>query len=291
MRTTTILATALLALFTARQANAAGGTTPLPLRYEANGVYVHNGVTSQTLESSFGTNLLGLAFTGTNTYDFYSPPLLSPVTLTTTYNGGGVVAMTNTAPSSANDFQAGAMMIYYDYDPITGVDTLVANAGQAISPPQNITHGKMTVWTLIQNPLAANYTIPAGHLVHLSLIVNRISGNPGNFGQVLYNGPSGSTSIGLLPQNASLPLGWPLGSVATSPPSITSITALADPAVRINCTGAPGSQYLIQATTNLNSPSSWVTISTNTADTNGLFQLVDSDAPYYSCRFYRAKTP
>ena len=289
-KSTALITGTFLALACAHLA-AAPATTPLALRCETNGVFIHGGVTSRTLENSFGANPLGLAFTGTNTYDFYSPPLSAPITLTTSAKGGATIVMTNTAPTSANDFQAGAMMGFYDYDPVAGVDTLIVNAGNAISPPQNVNHGQMAQWSLIQNPLPANYTIPVGHEVHVVVIVSLISGNPGSYGQVLYNGPSGATTIALLPQNLSLPGGWPLGSVVTGPPQILSIVANPDPSMQLNCSGGGGGTYLIQATTNLASPSSWITISTNVAGTNGLFQFTDTGVTNYPCRFYRASTP
>ena len=291
MKTLTLLAASLVVLVSAHQARAVSGVTPLPLRYEASGVDLHGAVTSQTLEGSFGTNLLGLAFTDANIYDFYSPPLLTSVTLTTNYQGGGIVAMTNTAPTSANDFQAVAIMVYYDYDPVTGVDTQIANAGNAISTPQSVNHGKLAQWTLIHNPLSANYTIPAGHLVHVSLIVELISGNPGSYGQLLYNGPSSATTIGLLPENVSLSGGWPFGGVVTGPPSIVSITALGNQTVQLNCAGSSGGTYLIAVTPALGAGASWTCISTNVADTNGLFQFIDTDAANHISRFYRARTP
>ena len=275
-------------VLSARQAGAAGSTA-LPLRYEPNGVYLHGGVTSQTVESTFGNNPQGLPVTGTNTYDFYSPPLSAPFSLTTAAKAGGIVAVTNTAPTSANDFQVGAMMNYHDYDPVTGVETRVANAGQAISPPQNANHGKMALWTLIQNPLAANITIPVGHLIHVQISVAVISGNPGSYGQLLYNGPSGASTVALLPENLSVPLGWTAQSVAVGPPTIISIVGAPDHSMQLNCSGTASGSYLIQATTDLGSP--WVTISTNMANSSGLFQYVDTDAPNYSYRFYRASTP
>jgi hypothetical protein len=57
--------------------------------------------------------------------------------------------------------------------------------------------------------------------------------------------------------------------------------------VQLNFTGTPGSAYLIEAATTLTPPPDWTTLSTNSADTNGLFDFIDSGATNYSYRYYR----
>ena len=73
---------------------------PLPLRYDYNAVAIHNGLTSQTIATSYGTNRLGLAFTGTATYDFYSPPLTTSVSLQTNDQGNGLFTFTDYAAAN-----------------------------------------------------------------------------------------------------------------------------------------------------------------------------------------------
>src|SRR5438105_2999170 len=75
----------------------------LALRWE-RGTCVHQASTSQTVEAAYGTNLLALTFSGTATYNFYSPPLALPTALTTRDKGGGTIFMNNVSPSHANDF-------------------------------------------------------------------------------------------------------------------------------------------------------------------------------------------
>src|SRR5579859_4885528 len=92
-----IAAASVLVLVSALRANAA--STPLPLRYQPNGVYLYGGgLAGHMIENSFGTDRRALAFTGTSTYDFYSPPLLTGVTLTTSEKAGGTIVMSNSAP-------------------------------------------------------------------------------------------------------------------------------------------------------------------------------------------------
>lgn len=287
MKNSTLFATGIFALASAFQAAAI--STPLALRYESNGVYIHGGAISQTVETSFGTNLLGLAFTNTTTYDFYSPPVSTNVSLVPSDKGGGVIYMQNTGSTTANDFSVTGRMQYFDYDPVTGTDSLVVDT--TASPAKDCNHGQTVNWAIPNALLPASVVVRAGHMIHVAMTIGLVSGNPGNFGQVLYNGASGNSTVAYFPQNASIVLNWPLSSGSPTPPSILSINVLPDPAVRLNCSGGKGSTYMIQATTNLNSSSAWVTISTNTADTNGLFQFIDSNAANYSCRFYRAKTP
>ncbi len=139
-----ILAGSFLMLAGAREAGAA--STPLPLRSERNGVYIHNGVTSQTIETAFGTNLLGLAFTGTATYDFYSPPLSASLKLVPSDKGGGMIYMQNTGASATNDFTVSGQMRYFDYDPTTGTQNLLVDT--TASPANNVNHGQTVNWAI-----------------------------------------------------------------------------------------------------------------------------------------------
>ena len=70
------------------------------------------------------------------------------------------------------------------------------------------------------------------------------------------------------------------------PPAITSIVANPDGSVTLLFNGAANSTNIIQATSSLVAPVSWVNISTNVADAGGLWQFTDSNtAP--PARFYR----
>jgi fibronectin-binding autotransporter adhesin len=52
--------------------------------------------------------------------------------------------------------------------------------------------------------------------------------------------------------------------------------------------GQPGSNYVIQASTNL---MDWLPIGTNQADGSGLFQFIDANTMLFPMRFYRGLTP
>lgn len=293
MKTKSLILTvgSLLMLAGARQARGTDG--PLPLRYEYNGVAIHNGVTSLAIETAYGTNLLGLPFTSTTTYDFYSPPLMAAVWLPTSDEGQGTICLQNTSPTSANDFQVTGQMRYYDSNPVTGTETLIVDTGA--SAEQNVQHGQTANWDMNSVSLPANYTIPAGDLLHVAVTITVVSGNPGAGAQVLYNGSKGNTTIADVTYAASSnhggPLVWPLASSPKATPAILSISVAPDPAALITCGGTPGTTCFIQATTNPGDTSSWTTISTNIVGTNGLFTFIDCAVTNYPCRFYRAATP
>ncbi|HZV34137.1 MAG TPA: Ig-like domain-containing protein, partial [Verrucomicrobiae bacterium] len=73
--------------------------------------------------------------------------------------------------------------------------------------------------------------------------------------------------------------------------NITGLTTRPDGSVQISFAGVPNYYYLIEGTTNLSPPVTWTVLSTNQADTNGMFQFTDSGATNYPARFYRTAVP
>ncbi|MGO9585802.1 MAG: hypothetical protein ACLPYZ_00520 [Limisphaerales bacterium] len=57
--------------------------------------------------------------------------------------------------------------------------------------------------------------------------------------------------------------------------------------VTLSFVGVPGYVYQVDATTNLAPPVVWTTISTNTADISGQWQITDLQATNYPNQFYR----
>jgi hypothetical protein len=239
-----------------------------------------NSAIPQTVEPTPGTNSLSLPFSGTVTYDFFSPPLTSSISLTTAAKGGGVIYMRNTSSTTANDFGVSGRMQYFDYDPTTGIDTLIVDTGP--SGQKNVNHGQTVNWAIPNALLPVARTVPAGHLVHVAVTIGLLSGNPGAFGSLVYNASSGTQA--LFPQNQTI--GFPFGPL--TPPAPPSIVGSPVPGggFNITLTGAPGASYAIQATTNLSNPV-WVTLVTTNANSSGLVLFKDPDAPIYPCRFYR----
>jgi hypothetical protein len=264
------------ALFGVGAENVLAGPTLLALRSESGA--------TQTVETNFGTSQASLAFPGTTTYDFYSPPLLVPTSLEDKDKGGGTIFMKNTGTAPANDFKVTGQIRYLDYDPATGTETLIVATG--ISPHQDVHHGHTEHWPLPNGDLHASHTVPAGHLLHIAVGITLVGGNPGSFGQLLYNGTSASTTVGQLPQN-NHPTVWAFGNPVT--PSLC-LSRQPDGCARLTCAGLPGQTYRIQATTSLAAPQ-WTTIATNTTGLDGLFSFIDVNAPDYPCRFYRTSNP
>ncbi|HKI69265.1 MAG TPA: hypothetical protein VKA67_06740 [Verrucomicrobiae bacterium] len=267
-------------------------TTQLPLRYGSDGVAIYNGVAHQTIESSFGTNLLGLPFTGTTTYDFYSPRLATDFNLVTpTDKANATIFLQNSGTTSANNFHVTGRMRCYDYDPATGTEVLFVDTGG--SEPVNVQHGETTHWNLNAMPLPADYVFKAGHQMHIALTITLTFGNPGNWAQVLYNGPSGTSTVVMLPQNDPLALVWPfdLSPYGVGERPVLSINRMPDGAAQLGGYSTAGVAWRVLATTNLSPTSTWTTIGTNLVAPNGVFTFTDRGASEYPCRFYRLVFP
>jgi hypothetical protein len=73
--------------------------------------------------------------------------------------------------------------------------------------------------------------------------------------------------------------------------SFTHVTRNASGVVSLLGWGLPGLPHLVEATTNPAQPDSWQLILTNTAGADGSWQFIDTNAPAYSSRFYRARLP
>ena len=248
-----------------------------------------NGVTVQTLDTNFGTNPAVLPFAGTTIYQFYSPPVTQAVSLATSDKGGGVIYMQNTAPTNTYDFSVTGEMAYYDYDPKTGTQTLIVDTGA--SAAKNVNHNENVNWPVPNAALASNYTIPTGHMVHMTLTITLVSGNPGSYGEMIYNGPQGPCTTGYLPQSRPVALAWPFGSSAMygAAATIVSIKPQTNGGMLLSCAGAAATTYSIQSCTNLAAPV-WTIIGTTISDSNGLFSFVDAGPCTLPCCFYRTMT-
>ena len=265
--------------------NASAKNTRLALCNESPKA-IHSGLTSQILDQSFGTNLEVLAFTATTTYDFYSPRLVSSISLAPEDKGGGVIFMRNTSSTTANDFSVTGEMQFFDYDPNTGAETLMVDT--KASRTKNVNHGQTVNWDIPNALLRAATTIPAGHMIHLAMTVALVSGNPGSFGGVLYNGPTGSSTSGYLPQNRWVVMNWTFDASPAPPPF--SIFPQPNGQMVLGIYGTPQMPVTIQATTSLSAPN-WTTLVSTNTDANGTCNFVDQDATNHPCRFYRTITP
>ncbi len=71
-----------------------------------------------------------------------------------------------------------------------------------------------------------------------------------------------------------------------SPAVIAQIVRNANASITLNGNGKPGSNYVVQASTNL---AGWTDISTNAADAGGQWRMTDTDAVHYPFRYYRVR--
>ena len=78
--------------------------------------------------------------------------------------------------------------------------------------------------------------------------------------------------------------------VITQPPSTLGIHRNSDGTVTVTFSGTSSAEYVVQASDNLGSPTAWLSVSTNTATTNGQWTLTDA-MTNHSIRFYRAMVP
>jgi hypothetical protein len=76
------------------------------------------------------------------------------------------------------------------------------------------------------------------------------------------------------------------------PPIFTSFNLTSGGnAFSLGGTGASDQAYVLQTATNLASPVAWISISTNTADMNGIFNFTDTQVTNFNQRFYRVMKP
>jgi polygalacturonase len=95
------------------------------------------------------------------------------------------------------------------------------------------------------------------------------------FGYTISDGQGGTTS-GII-------------TVLMAQQTISGWTINSNGSVTLSFSGIPGNTYWVATTTNLTPPVVWMTISTNTAGTNGLWQFTDTQAANFFQRFYRTQ--
>jgi hypothetical protein len=96
-----------------------------------------------------------------------------------------------------------------------------------------------------------------------------------SFGYTISDGQSG-TNNGIV-------------TVLMAQQTVSGVT-IGDGSVTLNFMGMPGSNYWVEAATNLTPPVNWIPLSTNVAGTNGLWQFTDTQATNILQRFYRTES-
>jgi hypothetical protein len=207
--------------------------TSLPLRCESPGACTGSGITHLTIEGVYGSGIVGLPFSGSTNYDFYSQPMTAGPALKTSDKGAGQLWMAN--GNSTTDFKVTVRFVFYDYNPASGQETKIVDSGATAG--MAVKHSQAVQINTPQGPLLAPFTPVAGHLLHVRVAVTLASGTVTS-GLVLLNALSGTpgASIAMLP--AASTKTWTFASSA--PPVIT-----AQPTNQTVCCGGAASLSLI----------------------------------------------
>jgi autotransporter-associated beta strand protein len=128
-------------------------------------------------------------------------------------------------------------------------------------------------FTIISNdgadPVSGTFNgLPAGALLTNGATIFRIA----------YNGGDGNDVI----------LTTTLGAPAST---LTSITNLPGSFKQLTGQGVSNLTYTVQAATNLAAPITWTLLGAATANSSGVYQFTDTNAPLFPLRFYRAVSP
>ena len=82
-----------------------------------------------------------------------------------------------------------------------------------------------------------------------------------------------------------------LTSVATTAPTISSVSFLPDGTVQVLGLGQSGLTYVLESAAAIASPTIWTPVGSNTATAGGAFQFIDSSALTNPASFYRVRWP
>jgi autotransporter-associated beta strand protein len=110
------------------------------------------------------------------------------------------------------------------------------------------------------------------------LLAGALLTNGATIFRIAYNGGDGNDVI----------LTTTLGAPAST---LTSITNLPSSFKQLTGQGVSNLTYAVQAATNLAAPITWTPLGAATANSNGVYQFTDTNAPLFPLRFYRAVSP
>src|SRR5439155_10784681 len=184
--------------------------TDLPMRSDFT-TAIFGGTTSRTLstvpDSTPASEPFNLGSSGSASvsFDFYSPPLTATGPALMSNDKARVTAYLQSASGS---FSVTVGATFYDYNPSNGAQIVIVTAGDS-----NCNVGTGATKCQSQNTnLGADYTVPAGHQLKVTVTITRNSGTV--VGTFIYNGSdfssSGNESVATLPFNRFV--SWPFGS-------------------------------------------------------------------------------
>jgi hypothetical protein len=132
-------------------------------------------------------------------------------------------------------------------------------------------------FTLIDNDGADAVNGTFAGLPQGALLTNQLGGSNFVF-QINYAGGSGN-DVTLTAPGASVP-----SAIQSSGVNSNGLFTLAG-------VGFPNTSYILEATTNLNTPIPWQPIATNLSGGGGLYQFIDPNSTNFPIRFYRVRSP
>jgi hypothetical protein len=221
------------------------------------------------------------------TYQWYQNGVLIPGATATNYNiasavrtnGGSYTVVVSNGSGSVTSLVA--TLTYNDTAPVVNPSTYSRPAG-------------FPLIIIIAGDLATNWSDVDGDSLALTGSINSTNGASVSYDStyVYYTNANNVTD------QINYTVGDGFGgntpgiiNVLVGPPPTNAIAGAVlnnDGTVSLNFVGVPGYIYQVDAATNLTPPVIWTTISTNTADINGLWQVTDIDATDYPQRFYRS---
>ncbi|HZQ45680.1 MAG TPA: Ig-like domain repeat protein, partial [Verrucomicrobiae bacterium] len=278
--------------------------------------------TTAAISVGGGSVMLAINYTTTTTLSslsnsIYGQPVTFKATVAPTPAGGTVQFYDNgvalgspvtvsggTASYITSTLSAGNHPITASYSGITGysgsttagssVQQVSATALSITASPQTKTYGTLLTF----GSGSTNFTSSGlQNSEGIGSVTLAVSGNGGATGA-----PVGSYTItpslatGGTFATANYNISYNPGTLTVTLPSnsipvtIVGVTRLGNGTVRLDFTGTPGYVYLIEGASNLTPPITWTTLSTNAADTNGVFSFTDLNATNYNGRYYRTAT-
>jgi hypothetical protein len=154
--------------------------------------------------------------------DFYSPPIITAPSLNTSDRCSGRLWITNGGNQA---FSATIKFSFFDYDPHTGAETLLAESGLSGKTKVDKRTAKRLVTT--RGTVITNTTPGVGHLLHIRVAVT-VDGTASK-ASIMFNAPWGlkGDSTGFLPQPRAAK--WVFAASATTPDATITAPAAVPP--------------------------------------------------------------
>jgi len=270
-------------------ANTGSGTVSLTYASGTPSLTVTNGTLTLSASTAFKVNNTGATLTH-GSYKIISKA--------TTGNAGLVAGTAPSVTVGGNGVTSGATPSLSINS--SELNLVVPNQAPTINNivTNNVTSGFMWKTAITNLATAAGWSDPDGDAVSLSSVANSANGvsvtkdsiyvyynapvtNEDHFDYTIGDGNltvNGTVYLEAIASNGYFTQNY------TTPPLVNG-----NGSVTLNLASIPDSTNIVQVATNLTPPINWISISTNVAGTNGLWQFTDTNPP--STAFYRTAKP